>query len=202
LDGRRLAEVFAWLRPGDLVWQYWVNNYLLGRKPPGFDGLFWNADTTRMAAGLHADFVDLALHNRLTEAGSVTVLGTPVDLSAVEVDAYVVAGITDHLTPWASCYRTTQLLGGDTRFVLSTSGHIAALVNPPGNAKAGYRTAEGNPPDANAWLAGAQVNEGSWWPDFTAWLEHRCGPSRNAPKRLGGGGLTPLVEAPGTYVFD
>jgi polyhydroxyalkanoate synthase len=202
LDGRRLAEVFAWLRPGDLVWQYWVNNYLLGRKPPSFDVLFWNADTTRMTAALHADFVDLALHNRLTEPGSATVLGVPVDLGAVDVDSYVVAGLTDHLTPWQNCYRSTQLLAGDTRFVLSTSGHIAALVNPPGNAKASYRTGTTNPAEANAWLEACAAQPGSWWPDFTAWLGHRCGPERNAPKRLGGGGFAPLVEAPGTYVFD
>jgi polyhydroxyalkanoate synthase len=202
LDGRRLAEVFAWLRPGDLVWQYWVNNYLLGRKPPAFDVLYWNSDTTRMTASLHADLVDLALHNRLTEPGSATVLGSPVDLGAIDVDAYVVAGITDHLTPWQSCYRGTQLLGGETRFVLSTSGHIAAIVNPPGNAKASYRTAPDSPAEPTAWLAAADTHQGSWWPDFTAWLEHRCGPDRNAPKRLGGGGFRPLVEAPGTYVFD
>jgi polyhydroxyalkanoate synthase len=202
LDGRRLAEVFAWLRPGDLVWEYWVNNYLLGRKPPGFDVLAWNADTTRMTAALHADFVQLALHNRLTEPGAVTVLGTPIDLGAVDVDAYVVAGITDHLTPWASCYRTTQLLGGDTRFVLSSSGHIAAIVNPPGNAKASHRTAADCPADAQDWLAAADTHAGSWWIDFIAWLQERCGPGRAAPKRLGGGGFTPLVEAPGTYVFD
>ena len=132
LDGRALAEVFAWLRPGDLIWNYWVNNYLLGKQPPAFDILFWNADTTRMTAGLHADFIDISLGNGLVTPGAVTVLGIPVDLSRVGVDAYVVAGIADHITPWQNCYRSAQLLGGDTRFVLSTSGHIAALVNPPG----------------------------------------------------------------------
>ncbi|OLB78010.1 MAG: poly(3-hydroxyalkanoate) polymerase, partial [Actinobacteria bacterium 13_2_20CM_2_71_6] len=147
LDGKVLAEVFAWLRPGDLIWQYWVNNYLLGRKPPAFDVLFWNADTTRMTAQLHADFVDLALHNQLSEPGGTTALGVPVDLAAVDVDGYVVAGVADHITPWQSCYRTTALLGGDTRFVLSTSGHIAALVNPPTNAKATYQVNEENPAD-------------------------------------------------------
>src|SRR5439155_25550005 len=100
LDARALAEVFAWLRPGDLVWHYWVNNYLLGRQPPAFDILYWNADTTRMPAALHKDFIDLAVHNGLT--GGATVLGTPVDLRAVETDAYVVAGIADHITPWQS----------------------------------------------------------------------------------------------------
>jgi polyhydroxyalkanoate synthase subunit PhaC len=202
LDGKALAEVFAWLRPGDLVWQYWVNNYLLGRRPPAFDVLYWNADTTRMTARLHADFVDLALHNRLATPRSATVLGVPVDLSTVDTDAYVVAGVADHITPWQSCYRTTALLGGDTRFVLSTSGHIAALVNPPGNGKATYRIGGETPGDPQAWLAAATTERGSWWPDFVAWLAARCGPDRRAPRRLGGRGHAPLIEAPGTYVLD
>ena len=202
LDGRALAEVFAWLRPDDLIWNYWVNNYLLGRKPPAFDILFWNADTTRMSAGLHADFVDLALENRLVTPGAMSVLDQPVDLSRVDVDAYVVAGIADHLTPWQSCYRSTQLLGGDSRFILSTSGHIAALVNPPGNPRASYQTNKDNPADAQQWLRTAETQEGSWWPDLVVWLGERCGPEKRAPARLGGGGLRPLVDAPGTYVFD
>ena len=142
LDGRALAEVFAWLRPGDLVWNYWVNNYLLGKRPPAFDILFWNSDTTRMTAGLHADFVDLAMENSLTRPGALTVLGVPIDLGKITVDSYVVAGIADHITPWESCYRSAQLFGGTTRFVLSTSGHIAALVNPPGNPKASFHTGD------------------------------------------------------------
>ena len=112
LDGAQLAEVFAWLRPNDLIWNYWVNNYLQGKPPPNFDILYWNADTTRMTAGLHRDFIDIALGNALTEPGAATMLGTPVDLSTVTVDSYVTAGIADHLCPWQSCYRTTQLLGG------------------------------------------------------------------------------------------
>ena len=202
LDGRALAEVFAWLRPEDLIWNYWVNNYLLGQKPPAFDILFWNADTTRMSAGLHADFVDLAMENHLVTPGEMTVLGQPIDLSRIEVDAYVVAGIADHLTPWQNCYRSTQLLGGDSRFVLSTSGHIAALVNPPGNPRASYQTNKDNPADAQQWLKTAEPQQGSWWPDWLAWLGERCGPEKKAPSKLGGGGLRPLVEAPGTYVFD
>jgi polyhydroxyalkanoate synthase len=202
LDGRSLAEVFAWLRPGDLVWNYWVNNYLLGRKPPAFDILFWNADTTRMSAGLHADFVDLAMENHLVTPGATSVLGVPVDLSRIELDAYVVAGIADHITPWQNCYRSTQLLGGDSRFILSTSGHIAALVNPPDNPKASYQTNKDNPADAQQWLKTAEAQQGSWWPDWLAWLGERCGEEKKAPSRLGGGGLRPLVEAPGTYVFD
>jgi polyhydroxyalkanoate synthase len=202
LDGRALAEVFAWLRPGDLVWNYWVNNYLLGQKPPAFDILFWNADTTRMPAALHADFIDIAMENRLTRPGAQRSLGVPVDLSRVTADAYVVAGITDHLTPWQNCYRSTQLLGGDTRFVLSTSGHIAALVNPPDNPKASFRTAKTSPPDPKEWLGEAQSQDGSWWPDFDAWLAERSGGLVAAPRRLDGHGVTTLAAAPGTYVFD
>jgi polyhydroxyalkanoate synthase subunit PhaC len=202
LDGRALAEVFAWLRPGDLVWNYWVNNYLLGRRPPAFDILFWNADTTRMSARLHADFVDLAMDNKLVTPGALTVAGTPIDLSQVTTDAYVVAGIADHITPWQNCYRSTQLLGGHSRFVLSTSGHIAALVNPPGNPKATYQTGKANPASPADWLKAAQTEQGSWWPDLLAWLADRCGAGRQAPGQPGGGGLRPLADAPGTYVFD
>lgn len=203
LDGRTLAEVFAWLRPSDLVWNYWVNNYLLGKRPPAFDILFWNSDTTRMSAGLHADFVDISLENLLATPGGVTVLGTPIDLSAIEVDSYVVAGVTDHITPWEACYRTTQLLGGKTRFVLSSSGHIAALINPPGSPKSRYHTHEGeNPPEAAAWLAQAQSHEGTWWLDLSEWMQERSHERRAAPTELGAPDLPPLAPAPGTYVFD
>ena len=202
LDGRDLAEVFAWLRPGDLVWNYWVNNYLLGKKPPAFDVLFWNADTTRMTAQLHADFVDLALDNKLVTPGALTVLGTGIDLSQVDADTYLVAGIADHITPWQNCYRSTQLLGGNSRFILSTSGHIAALVNPPGNPKARYQTNKSTPANAADWLKSAETNQGTWWPDLQEWLGGRCGAEKPASKELGGGGLRPIADAPGTYVLD
>jgi poly(3-hydroxyalkanoate) synthetase len=124
----------------------------------------------------------------------------------VTTDAYLVAGITDHITPWQNCYRTTQLLGGTSRFVLSTSGHIAALVNPPDNPKATFQTGpkndEDNPADPQAWLRRAESHTGSWWPDFSAWLAARTGPVVDAPERLGGHGLEPLADAPGTYVFE
>jgi polyhydroxyalkanoate synthase len=202
LDGKALAEVFAWLRPGDLIWNYWVNNYLLGKRPPSFDILFWNADTTRMTAGLHADFVDMAVDNSLTRPGAITVLGVPIGLGKVTVDAYVVAGIADHITPWENCYRTTQLFGGTTRFVLSTSGHIAALVNPPGNPKATFHTNDVTGPDPKQWLKGATTHQGSWWPDIAVWLDERSGDLKAAPKELGSVRLPVLAEAPGTYVFD
>jgi polyhydroxyalkanoate synthase len=202
LDGRSLAEVFAWLRPNDLIWNYWVNNYLQGRKPPAFDILFWNADTTRMTAGLHRDFLQLGLANALVSPGQATMLGSPVDLAAVGRDSYIVAGITDHICPWTSCYRTTQLLGGPARFVLSTSGHIAAMVNPPGNEKARYQVADQCPEDPQQWLARAETAHGSWWPDYAGWLAERCGKEKDAPGELGGGGLVPSSDAPGTYVYD
>jgi poly[(R)-3-hydroxyalkanoate] polymerase subunit PhaC len=202
LDGRSLAEVFAWLRPNDLIWNYWVNNYLLGRKPPPFDILFWNADTTRMTAGLHRDFLRLGAANALVTPGGATMLGSPVDLAAVDRDTYLVAGITDHICPWQSCYRSTQLLSGRQRFVLSTSGHVAAMVNPPDNAKASYQIAKECPEDPQEWLRRAETCHGSWWPDYADWLGERCGEQRAAPRELGGGGLAPICDAPGTYVYD
>jgi polyhydroxyalkanoate synthase len=201
LDGAALAEVFAWLRPNDLVWNYWVNNYLQGKPPAAFDILYWNADTTRMSAGLHRDFIDLALGNTLTEPGAARMLDTPVDLSAIDVDSYVTAGIADHLCPWQSCYRTTQLLGGESRFVLSTNGHIASLVNPPTNPKSTFQVADSTPPDPARWLERAETVKGSWWPDYMSWLGERSGEEIPAPETLGGE-LEVLGDAPGTYVFD
>ena len=204
LDGRALAEVFAWLRPDDLIWNYWVNNYLQGKSPPAFDILYWNADVTRLPAALHHDFLRLGLANALVTPGAAAMLGSPVDLGKVDVDAYVVAGITDHLCPWESCYRTTQLLGGPARFVLSTSGHIAAMVNPPTNPKAAFRTvASGaNPPDPREFLASADAVPGSWWTDYAAWLAERGGGQRRAPRTLGRKAYPVRAAAPGTYVHD
>jgi polyhydroxyalkanoate synthase len=194
--------VFAWLRPNDLIWNYWVNNYLLGKKPPAFDILFWNADTTRMTAGLHRDFLQLGAANALASPGTATMLGSPVNLKAVNRDNYIVAGITDHICPWQSCYQSTQLLGGRPRFLLSTSGHVAAMVNPPDNPKARYQVAKKCPEDPQEWLRRAETCQGSWWPDYAGWLAERCGDEQPAPAELGGGGLAPVCDAPGTYVYD
>jgi polyhydroxyalkanoate synthase len=202
LDGRSLAGVFAWLRPNDLIWSYWVSNYLLGKDPPAFDILYWNSDTTNMPARLHRDFIAIALDNSLVKAGAATVLGTPVDLSSITVDSYLVAGIADHITPWANCYRTVELLGSAPRFVLSTSGHIAAMVNPPSNPKASFRVNERLPEDPEAWLAGATQTPGSWWQDWTAWLAERSGAERPRPAMLGSADHPPLEPAPGTYVRE
>ncbi|HXB49469.1 MAG TPA: alpha/beta fold hydrolase [Streptosporangiaceae bacterium] len=202
LDGRTLAEVFAWLRPDDLIWNYWVNNYLQGRPPPAFDILYWNADTTRLPAALHRDFIRLALDNALVKPDAAVMLGSPVDLSKVDSDAYVVAGIADHLCPWQSCYRTTQLLGGEVTFALSTSGHIASMVNPPDNPKATFQLAAENPPDPGQWLAGATTMNGSWWPHYSAWLAERSGGTKRSKLKAGSKEFGALCPAPGTYVHD
>jgi len=205
LDGRALAEVFAWLRPDDLIWNYWVNNYLQGRTPPAFDILYWNADVTRLPAALHRDFIKLALANSLTLPDEATMLGSPVDLSKVDVDAYVIAGVADHLCPWQSCYRTTQMLGGQVKFVLSTSGHIASMVNPPDNPKAAFQTGPDrspSPADPGEFLATATTVPGSWWLDYSSWLGERSGGQKRSPARLGRKGYPVQSAAPGTYVHD
>ncbi|MGA2829425.1 MAG: alpha/beta fold hydrolase [Streptosporangiaceae bacterium] len=202
MDGKSLAEVFAWLRPDDLVWNYWVNNYLQGKTPPPFDILYWNADTTRMPAALHRDFIKIAMDNALVKQGAATMLGTPVDLSIVNRDLYIVAGVDDHIAPWKAAYRATQLLGGTHRFVLSNSGHIAAMVNPPTNPKATFRIGSAEGLDSHEWLAEAKTVQGSWWPDYTTWLESRSGDMKDAPSRLGSTKYPATDPAPGTYVLQ
>jgi polyhydroxyalkanoate synthase len=201
LDGRDLGRMFAWLRPNDLVWSYWVNNYLLGENPPAFDILYWNADTTRLPAGLHADFLDLSVDDALTKPGAIEVLGTPVDLSAVTCDAYVLGAATDHIIPWTSAYRTTQLLGGRSQFVLASSGHVQAILNPPNGARGSYLTGRGKPPpDSGAWRDRAEEHPGSWWDHWLTWLGRRAGRRHAAPAHPGNDAHPPVEPAPGRYV--
>ena len=202
LEGSDLGRVFAWMRPNDLIWNYWVNNYLLGNDPPAFDLLYWNADTTRLPARLHSDFLDLILHNPLPYPGSMTVVGTPIDLSQVACDSFIVAGTTDHITPWQACYATTQMLGGRKEFVLSSSGHIQSVINPPGNTKAKYFLNSQLPADPEDWLAAAQQHDGSWWGHWRDWLVPRSGQPQPAPLLLGNPHYPPQADAPGTYVFS
>jgi polyhydroxyalkanoate synthase len=199
LQGRQLTRMFAWMRPNDLVWNYFVSNYLLGQDPPAFDVLAWNADMPNMTAGLHADLANLFLENPLPEPGKLTVLGTPIDLSKVDQESYLVAALTDHITPWEACYRTNGILGGNTRFVLSSSGHIQAIVNPPGNKKASYRAADDPGPESGAFLAGAEKIAGSWWGEWSEWLHARDGETRRAPRTLGNRTHPVLDPAPGRY---
>jgi poly(3-hydroxyalkanoate) synthetase len=166
LDGRALSGVFTWLRPNDLVWSYVVNNYLLGKAPPAFDILYWNQDAVRLAAGLHRDFIQIALDNSFAHRGALEVLGTPIDLSAVDVDTYFVAGLSDHIVPWESAYRSARLFGGERRFVLSTSGHIQALVNPPSpESRSSFRIADELEDAPDEFLARVPKLPGSWWSD-------------------------------------
>jgi polyhydroxyalkanoate synthase len=202
LHGRDMARVFAWLRPNDLVWNYWVNNYLLGQNPPAFDILYWNNDTTRLPAGLHSDFLDLGESNGLARPGTLKLLGTPIDLGAVTCDAYIVAGSTDHIIPWTAAYQTTQLLGGQTEFVLSSSGHIQAILNPPTNKKSSYLTGTGPPPpDPMAWRDAAVKHSGTWWDHWLGWLADRSGDKRPAPTTFGNHNHPPVDPAPGRYVY-
>src|SRR6266516_2484832 len=202
LEGQELARAFAWLRPNDLVWNYWVNNYLIGKDPAAFDVLYWNNDTTRLPAKLHGEMLDLFETNGFTHPGTLEVLGTPIDLSKVTNDTYIIAGITDHITPWQGCYSTTQLLGGKITFILSNSGHIQAILNPPGNPKASYFMHERYPADAEQWLVQAQKVSGTWWDDWRDWLGKRGGEKKPAPRTLGNDRYQPGTPAPGSYVFE
>jgi polyhydroxyalkanoate synthase subunit PhaC len=205
VDGQALAGVFTWLRPNDLVWSYVVNNYLLGKEPPAFDILYWNQDTVRMAAGLHRDFIYIGLENSFTRPGAFEVLGTPVDMSAVDIDVYAVAGLTDHIVPWENAYRSIQLFGGTQRFVLARSGHIQALVNPPApegsETRASYRVSDDVSGDAEAFADQTPKVPGSWWPDWDAWLSARSGAMRRAPRALGNRRFRAQAKAPGSYVL-
>ncbi len=202
LSGQNMGRTFAWMRPNDLVWNYWVNNYLLGHAPPAFDVLYWNNDTTRLPASFHGQLLDLFLQNLFRVSGSLTVLSTPVDLGNVRCDKYVVAGLSDHITPWRGVYRAAQLFGGVTEFVLSSSGHIQSIINPPGNTKATYFVNTDGASDADTWLAGATRMSGSWWDHWRQWLIERSGALVSAPCSLGNARHTKIVDAPGTYVLE
>ncbi len=202
LEGSDMAKVFAWMRPNDLIWNYWVNNYLLGNEPPVFDILYWNNDTTRLPAALHGEFIEMFQANPLTRAGALEVCGTPIDLKQVSCDYYVVAGSNDHITPWTSCYKSARLFGGQCEFVLSSSGHIQSILNPPGNPKARYMTNPDMPADPKAWQEDATKHADSWWLHWQQWLTTRSGESKRAPAKLGNKRYPAAEAAPGTYVHE
>ena len=206
VKGNDLARGFAWLRPNDLIWNYVINNYLMGEDPPAFDVLFWNADATNLSASLMGDFLHLFETLAFTRKGEVKMAGHAIDLSKVKSDLFILGGTTDHITPWRACYRSTQLFGSkDVTFVLSQSGHMQAILNPPGNPKAKYYVSKkpGLPPaDVDAWLKGAEEVAGSWWPFWMEWLQARSGKKVPAPKALGSKQHPPMEAAPGLYVLD
>ena len=200
LEGEEMGRVFAWLRPNDLVWNYWVNNYLMGNPPPAFDVLYWNSDTTRLPAAFHANLLDIFAGDLLGQPEAFKVLGQPIDLTAVGIDKFVVAGVSDHITPWKSAFRSTRLFTGPTEFVLSSSGHIQSLINPPGNMRAKYYLGATPASDPDAWLSSAREERGSWWDHWAQWIADRSGEKRVAPRGLGNKRYRPAVDAPGTYV--
>jgi polyhydroxyalkanoate synthase len=202
LEGQELARMFAWMRPNDLIWNYWVNNYLLGNAPPAFDILYWNNDTTRLPARLHADFLDLIGVNPFINAGQLEICGKPLDMRKLNLDSYVVAGVTDHITPWQGCYNTAKLYGERSTFVLANSGHIQSLINPPGNPKAAFWTGPAQAVTAEEWLEHASKETRSWWPHWLNWVQNRSGKKRTAPTKLGTAEIPPLGEAPGQYVME
>jgi len=202
MDGESMAAVFTWMRPNDLVWNYWVNDYLMGKKPAPFDILAWNADKTNLPAALHNQFLDMFATNMLAHPRGMTVLGSPVDLSQVKVDTYITGGTTDHLTPWRGCYASTQLLGGHCTFVLANTGHIQTLICPPGNPKSKYWVGGEPGPDPDAWKASAEERSGTWWGHWADWVIERSEGEVPAPEELGSDAHPVLGNAPGTYVLE
>ncbi len=206
IEGDSLARGFAWLRPNDLIWNYVINNYLLGEDPPAFDVLFWNADATNLSASLMGDFLTLFETLAFTKQGEVEMADHHIDLSKVTSDLFILGGVTDHITPWKATYRSTQLFGSkDVTYVLSQSGHMQAILNPPGNPKAKYfvQKKKGKLPEtAETWLEGTEEVAGSWWPFWMEWLQARAGKKVAAPSKLGSSKHKPLDPAPGLYVVE
>jgi polyhydroxyalkanoate synthase subunit PhaC len=200
LEGHHMADMFNMMRENDLIWSFVVNNYLLGREPPPFDLLYWNSDSTRLPATMLLFYLRQVYHrNLLMQPGAITLAGTPVDLSSVRVPTYILATKEDHIAPWKSCYPGSQAFSGPRKFVLGASGHIAGIVNPPAANKYGYWSNSKLPKNPDKWFEGATFREGSWWPDWSAWLERRAG--KKVPARVPGEGkLKAIEDAPGSYV--
>ncbi|MEE4199126.1 PHA/PHB synthase family protein [Erythrobacter sp.] len=201
-----LARGFAWLRPNDLVWGYVINNYLLGMDPPAFDVLFWNSDATNLSASLMGDFLTLYETLAFTKKGEVEMADHKVDLSKVTANLFIIGGVTDHITPWKATYRSTQLFGSkDVTYVLSQSGHMQAILNPPGNPKAKYfvQKKKGKlPATADEWLQGTKEVPGSWWPFWIEWIQKRSGDKVPAPEHVGNESYPAMESAPGLYVVE
>jgi len=200
LDGEAMAMTFNLLRANDLIWTFVINNYLLGRKPPQFDLLYWNSDYTRLPETMHIWYLrELYLNNKLVEPGGVQMDGVPIDLSTIDVPVYLQSGREDHIAPYTSVYKATQIYSGDVTFMLAGSGHIAGVINPPSADKYGYWTNQDLPADPDDWIAGADYHEGSWWGHWNDWVKQYAG--RRVAAREPGGDVLPQIEpAPGSYV--
>ena len=203
LEGSHMANTFNMLRSNDLIWSFVINNYLMGRDPFPFDLLHWNQDSTRMPAKMHSFYLrNMYMRNKLRDPGGISLAGTPIDVSKVAVPAYFVSAIEDHIAPWKTTYAGTQLLGGKSRFVLSGSGHIAGMINPPEASKYGYWTNEKLPATAEEWFKGAKQHPGSWWKDWIDWLQPYLGPqvaAREVGKAVGKTRARVIEAAPGSY---
>jgi len=199
LDGSQMSQVFNMLRDNDLIWSFVVNNYLMGREPMAFDLLYWNSDSTRMPAMMHSTYLrKMYLENSLVKPGGMELAGEPIDLRKIEVPIYQVSTKDDHIAPWASTYQATQLYKGPVRFVLSASGHIAGIINPPARNKYPHWTNSKLPKTSALWFEGADQHEGSWWPDWQKWIKKHAGVK--VDKRIAGKGkLKALEDAPGSY---
>ncbi len=201
LPARDLQNTFSFLRPNDLVWNYVTNNYLKGRKPAAFDLLFWNSDSTNLPGPFAAWYLrNTYLENNLCVPNKLKMLGQPVDLGRLKMPTYVLATREDHIVPWRSAFLTTQLVGGDSRFVLGASGHIAGVINPASKNKRSFWTEGGPSGGADEWFEGAKEMPGSWWRDWAEWFAQHSGGERAAPKKLGNAKYPPIEPAPGRYV--
>ena len=200
LDGSQMAGVFSMLRANDLIWYFVVNNYLLGKDPYPFDLLYWNSDSTRMPRDMHSFYVrNMYQKNLLREPGGITLAGVPIDLRKIKTPVCFLSAYEDHIAPWKSTYAGTQLVGGPVKFVLSGSGHIAGVINPASSDKYGFWLNPKTPPNPDDWFKEAVKQDGSWWPDWLAWLTPHAGPQ--VPARTPGDGkLKPIEDAPGSYV--
>ena len=198
LEGSQMASTFDVIRANDLIFSYVVSGWLMGQDPPAFDILAWNADSTRMPAAMHSFYLHcLYVRNELAR-GVMELAGQQLALGDVKSDAYVVGAVNDHIVPWHASYQATRLLGGDVRYVLSSGGHIAGIVNPPG-PKAWHEVADSYPPDPAAWRAIAVRQQGSWWQDWADWAGPRAG-GLGAPPPMGSEQFPPVADAPGDYV--
>jgi polyhydroxyalkanoate synthase len=199
LEARDMHTTFNMLRANDLIWSFVVNNYLLGKSPFPFDLLYWNADSTRMPATMHSFYLrKMYQENLLVQPGGITLGGVPIDLRKIKTPAFLLSTREDHIAPWRSTYAATQIYSGPVKFVLSASGHIAGVVNPPGS-KYGHWENDDNPPSADEWLAGATQHPGSWWPVWEQWIARYAGGEVPA-RQPGDGNLKPIEDAPGSYV--